>query len=740
MPYADPGGVGVKPAGCRGYLAIACFMGFAAAITQVVLVRELMTNCRGNELVIGILFASWFMGIYLGARVNPPGMPASLERRVLASMLLLPLLLAGSVYGASAVQLVFPRALGTFYSFGTELALSALFTFPVSFFVGFFFPPLVVLVSEEMKEHAGGAVFYIESLGSFAGGLVFSFVLVEIANPLAIAAAFLSFAAAAVCLLRARRLLPLALVILALPFFSGRIEERIFSCVWDRTHAGKLELSLRTKYQTLSVESSDGTVSVYGDGMLMYTLPDRYESRGLFHLVNAFRGDGKRVLLLGSGPGALLHNLLGTGIERISYCEPDPQLWDALAPYREKLYPAADYSRLRVLREDVRHFLSGSAERFDLIVSIPPAPENLMLNRFYTREYFVLCKKHLSARGVFITSLRGFSNYLSADLRDSIASIYHAFKGEFPAGMAASGETMYLVGAAPGILPADADTLIRRYAGRLPVEGGPFEPELVERYSADELRAFFEKSQLGYFNDAMRSRDRPVKENRDLRPGTYWKNIILAAFREQSALYRLLRGGFVIPGIILLLSVVAAWDVRRRYGRRQLLSGIVIYLTGMISISAMLVMILVYQNAHGIVYYRISLINALFMLGLALGAYAASRSKPGLPAVITGLSVSLGLVLANTFIGSDTLFWVLLVAVAALCGAVFPLLFTRTDENESLATASVLDSMDHFGAIAGSLLTVTLFLPLLGIRGTLSLAIVLAVPAALAAGAGKWKK
>ena len=62
---------------------------------------------------------------------------------------------------------------------------------------------------------------------------------------------------------------------------------------------------------------------MYGDGMLMYTLPDRYEARGLFHLFNALRGEGRRVLLLGSGPGALLHNLLAaSGVERISYFEP----------------------------------------------------------------------------------------------------------------------------------------------------------------------------------------------------------------------------------------------------------------------------------------------------------------------------------------------------------------------------------------------------------------------------------
>jgi predicted membrane-bound spermidine synthase len=147
----------------------------------------------------------------------------------------------------------------------------------------------------------------------------------------------------------------------------------------------------------------------------------------------------------------------------------------------------------------------------------------------------------------------------------------------------------------------------------------------------------------------------------------------------------------------------------------------------------MLVMILIYQNAHGIVYYRISLINALFMLGLAMGAYAAGRRPLGLTPVMGGISLSLGLVLANTYLGSDALFWPLLVAVAFLCGSVFTLLFQRSGGSAGLASASVLDSMDNFGAIAGSLLTVTLFLPVLGIQGTIVLSMALALPAALVA-------
>ncbi|OHD63026.1 MAG: hypothetical protein A2176_09390 [Spirochaetes bacterium RBG_13_51_14] len=712
--------MGVNGGRRRGLLAIAFFMGLAAALVQVLLIREILSLCRGNELVIGVIFSSWFLGIFMGARFNPTAADADLQRRVLFSTALLPVLMAVSVYGAHAVQIIFPRTVGTFYSISVELLLALFLTLPASFFVGFFFPPLVALVSGEMKERSGGTVFYVESMGSFAGGIAFSFVLVEIANPCAIACGLLCASFVIIGALVNKKLIPLALVPLSLIFFSGSIEDQIFTRVWNRTHAGKLVHYQRTKYQTVAVESYGDTVSVYGDGILMYTLPDRFEARGLFHLINALRRDRGTMILMGSGPGSLLHNLISAGIGHIRYFEPDPELWDAVYPFRARLYPGVEGERLSVYREDLRHFLSRSRERFDMIVSIPPAPENIMLNRFYTREFYSLCKRHLSEQGIFVTSLHGYSNYLSEDLRDFIASIYRSFAAEFPEHLKTSGETMYLIGsAAKGALPRDVDELINRYKAGLPLRAGRLEKEITQNYSPDELRMFFELTQIRYFDRSMASAVKKVDGNRDLKPGAYWKSIVLTAFREQSLLYALIRGFLFLPALILVVSVIVFGDVRRRYGPRYMAAGTVIYCTGLVSISAVLVMILLYQNSHGIVYYRISLINALFMLGLTVGSLTANRTRIRLPLILAGLALSLGLVLVQTVLNIDVLFWALIILFSFLCGAVFPALFAAAGSESYMASASVLDSMDHFGSIAGSLLTVMVFLPVFGIQGTL---------------------
>lgn len=720
----------MRPASRREALGAAFFMGLAAAMIQVILIRELLALCRGNELVIGVIFSSWFLGIYLGARFNPPGMDAAMERRVLLSMVLLPLAMIVSVYGAQAVQLLIPRTAGAFYPISAELLLALFFTAPVSFFVGYFFPPLVLLASPEMKERSGGNVFYTESLGSFAGGMAFSFVLVTIANPLAIGSALLSAALCIIILRFDRRLLPLALIPLGLVIFSGAIEERIFSAVWNRTHGGTLVHYQRTKYQSLAIETADGTVSVYGDGIRIYTLPDQYDSRGIFHLINALRQDRRTILLMGSGPGSLLHNLLRSGVSRLYYVDHDPELWDAVYPYRKALYGGENGTGLTVVREDLRHYLSRIKKRFGMIICLAPPPENIMLNRFYTREFFRLCKARLSDDGIFITSLHGFSNYMSPDRRNYIASMYRAFAGEFPNRLRTSGETVYLAGAGPGVLPRSGTDLIRRYAGGLYRSSGPYEKEITENFSPDELRAYFETTQLDYFGKVMHPLLKTVAENRDLQPGAYWRNIVLSAFKEESVLHRLVSGFPMMAAIMAVLTGAVFWDIRRKHGTRRFAAGVVIYATGLVSISVMLVMIVLYQNSHGIVYHRISLINALFMMGLTAGSFTATRWRGmTLPPAMVGIVLAAACVLANTWIGNDLLFWVLLLFFSFLCGAVFPALYAAAGPGTPLDSASVLDAMDHFGAIAGSLLTVMVFLPLLGIRGTIAMNMILVLPA-----------
>lgn len=707
-------------------LLITFYMGFSSAIAQVLLIRELLTIFRGNEFIIGIIFAAWFLGIFIGARFNPLAAERALEKRVRICLICFPLIVVTSIYLAHSVSLLIPRTVGTFYSFGTELLLSLFFTIPVSFLVGFFFPPAVTLTSEEDGNRSGGNIYFIESFGSFSGGVIFSFILVDYLNPLEIILILLFLALLILVKSIQKRIFAITLLLPVILFsYSQDIEKQLFKLVWDRSHTGKLITYQRTRYQTVFVESTDELINVYGDGIFFYSLPDRYESRAVFHLIESLRvKKHRRVLVLGTGPGSIPYNLQKTDME-IYYFETDPDLWRIVNPHRKSIYRITEESpKLRVVMQDLRLFLRESSEKFDIIICFPPQPENIMLNRFYTREFYSLCKRHLRSNGIFISSIHGFSNYMSEDLKRFIASIYQGFTREFPYILKTSGETIFLIGAADkGTLPEAFEQLIERYRKRYPaLQKLGLEREIIENFSPDELRTLFEKTQLDYFDRIINPLLSETDENLDLKPRGYWNHIILAALQEKSILYNLLKGFVFFPLLSVLLSGIAFIDIRRRHGRDQFINGMIIYAIGFISISTMILMIILYQNFNGIVYYRISLINALFMLGLTAGSYTYNRKRNiSLTSIFLLLALTLGGIYLYTWIRMELLFWMAIVIFSFLCGTVFPTLFTSVEGDRFHSTASVLDAMDHLGSIIGSLITVLLLLPLIGIHGTIIL-------------------
>lgn len=699
-------------------------MGFSAAVAQVLVIRELLAVFRGNELVIGIIFAGWFAGIYLGARFAPAADGERSARFLQAAPCVLPLGACIVVYLAHALPLLGGRAIGSHYPLILEMLLSLILTVPLSLPIGRFFPPLVSLLARERGSAAGGTAYAIESLGSFAGGLVFSIVFVDHINPIGITALLFCIGMMPCLYAHARAALyPLALLPLAIAAMSSSIESSLLAAMWNRTHAGALVEYHRTRHQAVQVESQDGQMNIYGDGVFYYSLPDRHDARGLFHLIQSLRnGTGERVLLFGTGPGSLPYNLGKSDVARVDYCEPDPALWEITDAYRRRFYPRDD-GRLHVITADLRRYFRENDVRYDIIVSRAAAPENVMLNRFHTKEYFEQCRAHLKPDGVFITAVHGFSNYLSDDLLLFIASIYKGFRETFPHHRITSGDTMYLIGSPdPSRLPDDPASLIARYRAALekkPLTG--LEDDIITNFVPDELLMSFEKTQINYFQDKIDRILTSVDANSDHRPLGYWNLVKLSAYQEESAVYSIFRHAPIVPAIGCVLVALALIDARRRFPGVGFAANATMFATGCASMAAMIVLMILYQNANGIIYYRISLMNALFMFGLTAGSWLATAHRlPSLPVRLILLMASLGGILLYASRSVEPLFWLLIAAISLLSGTIFPSLFSLSDNDGHHAFAASLDAMEHLGSIVGAAATAMLLIPLLGMSSAIA--------------------
>lgn len=711
--------------------------GFSSAVAQVLLIRELLTVFRGSELVIGAIFAAWFLGIYLGTRISKDASPERLRTRALRALIALPLVLPIAIYLAHLIPAILPSTTGTHYSIITEFLCAMLLSAPAGICIGLYFPPAVTLMSAEKKSSGGAVIFTIESLGSFSGGLIFSFILVDHLNPLAISSLLLFLSICMyIAITRDRGFVAAACAAAALLITAGGMEHAFFTRLWKQAHAGRLISYTRTRCQMISFESLEDQTNVYGDGVFYFAFPDRYGARLPFHLIRSLMRTGReRICIFGGGPGSLVLNLARAAAHPLSYCESDPWLTDSILKLGDRdLARAVESGSLRLLREDFRQHLSQAGNRYDIILCIPPSPENSRLNRFYTAEFYELCRQSLSEDGILVTALPGYANYMGGDLKRFIASIYKAFKGRFPHLLATSGETVYLIGAkVRDALPKTGEELVRGYGKKFPrlkleLTARGTDQEILGDFDPAELMMLFEPTQSAYFTVQMNSIPDGTPENRDMKPGAYWSHLLLSALQENSLFYHLLRVSYVLALIAAICILFILHRTFRRIGPAQLYGAVIATAIGFISISTMVIMILVYQNFYGNVYHRIALVNAVFMLGLfSGGAYALRvRMRFSWRLIVAMMFLLFGIAVYMRM-RSELLFWPILYLFASLCGTVLPSLFELLKGEDYHRTATNLNAMDHLGAVAGSILIPLSLLPALGVHGALAVQVIISV-------------
>ncbi len=712
----------------RGHLyVVTAFIGFTSAIAQIFLIRELTSVFRGNEFIISAVFAAWFSGIYAGARFNRPADRRILERRLLGSMLAFPALLPFVIYTAHLAPVIFPHTPGSFYTIASGFLFTFVLTAPAGYLTGLFFPPAVSLLREFPGNRSGGMIFSIDAAGSFAGGIVFSFYLVDRFNPLAVSAMLAVVALTIYIAVRGRRMYYFALLTL-LPaiLMSAPIERVFFSAVWRSVHSGNLLEYSRTQYQTISIESEDSRLNIYGNGAYYYSVPDQYSARSGFHLIQSLRRPGDTdILILGGGAGSLVNNLMKTGIPSLYYCETDPGLWKAILPYLNRIYPGCTGNpSFRIVLMDYQLFLASKNKRFDMIYCVPPPPENTMTNRFYTKEFYRLCRNRLSENGIFIARIQGFPEYMGNELKNYLSSVYRSFIDCFPSRLTGTGEALYLIGARKqGILPLSPDALVNRYVPKLhELKKRGVEEEIINNYHREELSMLFEKSKREYFKTRIGRLSGRARANTELEPDAYWHYLLFSALQENSAVFRILRSGFILPLVVLIFIFLSFIRIRRRHGALQMRAALIIFPTGLMSISLVITLVLLFQSFQGIVYYRIALINAVFMLGLAAGAYAAARSGTKFSwRICLVLLASVLLIPLYLYLRSEWIFWAIIPLFSAACGSVFPAVFSVISVDSVHVSASNLDAMDNLGAVAGSVLTAAAFIPFFGIPGTIAI-------------------
>jgi hypothetical protein len=188
-------------------------LGVFATIAQVIFMREMLVAFFGNELTIGTILASWFVGIGLGAfaarLLIKPCAGSTCQQWILPCLLILAALaFPAQVYFARIARMLLHVQAGEYASLGAITLSSFLICLPSSAAIGLFFP-LACSSAQEMEGCAlqgqGGRgfgpsqpvstsaaqipsqtvsrIYTLESLGSMLVGVLLTYLLLPSLTP-----------------------------------------------------------------------------------------------------------------------------------------------------------------------------------------------------------------------------------------------------------------------------------------------------------------------------------------------------------------------------------------------------------------------------------------------------------------------------------------------------------------------------------------------------------------------------
>jgi spermidine synthase len=775
------------------HLPAVLVLGAVSQIGQVLFLRELLMVFQGSELSIGIILAAWLVWVGVGSHLG-----ASLVERIGRPALLLTLSAAGIVVTLPAtillmrgLRIVFTGPPGSYLSLLDMTVASFVLMAPTCLVLGGQFVLLsrIWRESEQAYDASGAGKTYVgEAIGNMIGGLLFALLMVHVLNPFQSAFLATLLMLAAVLFLTRKRIvrsgrLRLAyMVLLAMPalalVFSDELDARAYELQWRyfMPHHRLVETH-QSRHGTISVVQREHQYSFFQSGHLIFStagpgaaiagLEDQ-EAVTFAHFSMVQHSNPGSVLLIGGGLRGTLNEIIKHPVERVDYIELDEVLTTAARPYVSPgTLEALDDPRVRLIHTDGRLFVKSAQEKYDIIIIDVPDPATAVLNRYYTREFFVEAGALLNPEGVFVIGAVSTPDLRGIAVSNRNATLYHTLSGVFSQVVLAGDRFMYFFAShAAEQVSVDPALLRQRYLER-DIE--------VAGFSAQHYVTLLEESQLRRVNWIVRNHGRspeahligppgaplitgsiPEQEqleqqlpevqqryfvNSDLKPiGYYYTQMYLddlTRVESSGTLTWLLQFQFwwILPFFALPLPMVSALRiVSRQSGRRSdthLAVLFTVFTTGFSTMTLQIALLFSFQSIYGFIYELVGLIVALFMAGLALGAHITNRYVKdktntntlaavqlliGLVAVLIALFLPAASGLRSPVI-VFALFSAFTFAAGLINGVDFPLTAACCAALTSRAekSAGSVYGVELFGACAGAALASVVVAPILGI-------------------------
>ena len=414
----------------RAVLVVFLISGFTALAYEVIWTRQLILFLKVSVYAFSGMLATFLVGIALGSMI----MNRFVDR------LKRPLVVFGILELAVGVLSIF-----NLYLFGpldssilTRVLSPIVLVLPLTLLFGAIFPiaSLCYAKSTEVTGTSVGVLYTFNAVGNVAGSLFAGFVFISLlgSSRTVIVLGLMNIALGLVVLWLepgGSRLYRLGFLLVVLPAvllaagfkgkdpFLGVIERRIAqSAQWE------IYRNRETVQGTVTSFIVDGEKQLWLNGFGQTTLCT--ETKLMAHLPIMLAERPQEMLVICFGMGTTARSACIYDDLSITCVELVPEVYKCFGYYHSDAEEIADRPGMRFIANDGRNFLLLSKDRYDVII-VDPSPPIYAAGtvNLYTREFFALCKAHLTSGGVMCLWFPGGSQQ---DNRAIFKTFYSVFE------------------------------------------------------------------------------------------------------------------------------------------------------------------------------------------------------------------------------------------------------------------------------------------------------------------------
>jgi spermidine synthase len=685
------------------FLSITC-LGISHIITQLTILRELLSIFHGNELTVGIILGNWMLltglGAYLGRFFG--------SRRLQLNVLVVFQVLAAVLPVACVYTLRVAR--DKLFIRGALLGITPIFfstlvlLLPYCLITGMLLTLACSLFEFRNRARNIGTVYFLDNIGDIIGGSLFSFVLVYFFDSFRILYFPLVLNLLSAILLEVisrKRIFAVATAVLSACVLIFFVFHDLDDYSIRRLYEGQeVVFHKDSRYGKLVVTRLEDQYNFFENGSLLFSTDDIIRAEETVHYTMAQMDAPERVLVVSGGITGTAREILKYGVEQVDYVELDPDVIELGRTYTSSI----DDERIRPIPMDGRLFIRTTNERYDAVILDLPDPSTIQTNRMYTVEFFQEVKSILRENGVISTSIASSANFpQSPEVAPLAQVLYSTLNEAFARIIIIPGDMSYFI-ASDGPLTYD---VLRR------IEDKGIPTEYVNKYYA---AAVLTPDRIGAANEAARG---GATVNTDFRPLICYYTI------------RYWIGQFETP--VRIFVIIAAIALLAYMTTLRTVS-FAVFTTGFAAAGIEITVIMGFQILYGYVYQRIGVIVTAFMVGLALGSFTINRTiarrnlgtLTGIQAGVAALSIVVPFVIigigrlggpVSMVIGANVILPIMTMAAAFLVGFEFPLA-AKLLKKDIPRTAGTLYCADLVGASAGAIAVSAALIPLIGLVHT----------------------